>query len=412
MDPPSSTPSSLILNIENKPSIHSNHHHHHHHHHTSSSPFHPNEDNIYLHGGAPHRLMNDEFAGFFHHENHHENDSNNVHIHHVGAEATPCINVCLSQYPQGRPLPMVLQTDRDMLTTCMMAPHEKQLKHEGEVQHHHVNHSSKDGHGHGKANEEEEEGEEEEEEEEEDFDEHGGDGDDGDGDDGVDSDEEDEEECEITDMRTQPWPCEATLMSTSMKAANNATTTSPYPTVSSMVMCSSSNGEQGSSPIACLDCGNQAKKDCIHTRCRTCCKSKGLECPTHIKSTWVPAHKRRHKLSNGLHTMVSVPKKEFLGFQFEDQCGVLHNYTTVMTTPPTTSPATTNHEQFHGEASDEATTTLCTHPHASASNGSSPHQASHKPTWLQQGNKYNLLHACIYCIRYVSTYVFMYVGVD
>ena len=153
MDPPSSTPSSLILNIENKPSINSNHHPSSS---SSSSPFHPSEDNIYLHGGAPHRLMNDEFAGFFHHE-HHRNDGNNVHINHVGDEATACINVCLSQYPHGRPLPMVIQADRDMLATCMMATHEKQLKHEGEVQHHHVNHSSKDGHEHGEANEEEEE---------------------------------------------------------------------------------------------------------------------------------------------------------------------------------------------------------------------------------------------------------------
>ena len=44
---------------------------------------------------------------------------------------------------------------------------------------------------------------------------------------------------------------------------------------------------------------------------------------------------------------------------------------------------TTNHEQFHGEGSDEAT--ACTHSHASASNGTPPHQAPHKPTWLQQG---------------------------
>ncbi|MCO5567191.1 hypothetical protein L7F22_020879 [Adiantum nelumboides] len=51
----------------------------------------------------------------------------------------------------------------------------------------------------------------------------------------------------------------------------------------------------GSSPIACLDCGNQAKKDCMHMRCRTCCKSRGLECATHVKSTWVPAYKRRQR---------------------------------------------------------------------------------------------------------------------
>ncbi|WVZ25235.1 hypothetical protein V8G54_003779 [Vigna mungo] len=47
--------------------------------------------------------------------------------------------------------------------------------------------------------------------------------------------------------------------------------------------------------ISCQDCGNQAKKDCPHMRCRTCCKSRGYECQTHVKSTWVPASKRRER---------------------------------------------------------------------------------------------------------------------
>lgn len=47
--------------------------------------------------------------------------------------------------------------------------------------------------------------------------------------------------------------------------------------------------------INCQDCGNQAKKDCPHLRCRTCCKSHGFQCQTHVKSTWVPAAKRREK---------------------------------------------------------------------------------------------------------------------
>ncbi|KAK7304914.1 hypothetical protein VNO77_42808 [Canavalia gladiata] len=45
----------------------------------------------------------------------------------------------------------------------------------------------------------------------------------------------------------------------------------------------------------CQDCGNQAKKDCTHRRCRTCCKSRGFDCPTHVKSTWVPAARRRER---------------------------------------------------------------------------------------------------------------------
>ncbi|XP_050226491.1 protein SHI RELATED SEQUENCE 1 [Mercurialis annua] len=50
-----------------------------------------------------------------------------------------------------------------------------------------------------------------------------------------------------------------------------------------------------SSGMSCQDCGNQAKKDCIHMRCRTCCKSRGFDCSTHVKSTWVPASKRRER---------------------------------------------------------------------------------------------------------------------
>ena len=52
---------------------------------------------------------------------------------------------------------------------------------------------------------------------------------------------------------------------------------------------------QGS--MNCQDCGNQAKKDCSHMRCRTCCKSRGFHCQTHVKSTWVPAAKRRDRLA-------------------------------------------------------------------------------------------------------------------
>ncbi|MED6186871.1 hypothetical protein PIB30_070825 [Stylosanthes scabra] len=47
----------------------------------------------------------------------------------------------------------------------------------------------------------------------------------------------------------------------------------------------------------CSDCGNQAKKDCSYSRCRTCCKNKGFHCPTHVRSTWIPVHTRRHKSS-------------------------------------------------------------------------------------------------------------------
>ncbi|KAK8492997.1 hypothetical protein V6N13_095575 [Hibiscus sabdariffa] len=56
-----------------------------------------------------------------------------------------------------------------------------------------------------------------------------------------------------------------------------------------------SGGSGSSSTTTCQDCGNQAKKDCSHRRCRTCCKSRGFDCSTHVKSTWVPAARRRER---------------------------------------------------------------------------------------------------------------------
>ncbi|KAL4383802.1 hypothetical protein GQ457_15G028640 [Hibiscus cannabinus] len=56
-----------------------------------------------------------------------------------------------------------------------------------------------------------------------------------------------------------------------------------------------SGGSGSSSGTTCQDCGNQAKKDCSHRRCRTCCKSRGFDCTTHVKSTWVPAARRRER---------------------------------------------------------------------------------------------------------------------
>ncbi|GMI78281.1 SHI RELATED SEQUENCE 1, STYLISH 1 [Hibiscus trionum] len=54
-------------------------------------------------------------------------------------------------------------------------------------------------------------------------------------------------------------------------------------------------GSGGGGNISCQDCGNRAKRDCLHMRCRTCCKSQGFACQTHVKSTWVPSYKRREK---------------------------------------------------------------------------------------------------------------------
>lgn len=58
-----------------------------------------------------------------------------------------------------------------------------------------------------------------------------------------------------------------------------------------MMMGCEENGEFR----VCQDCGNRAKKDCSYKRCRTCCKGRGFDCSTHVKSTWIPASMRRDR---------------------------------------------------------------------------------------------------------------------
>nr|XP_043608495.1 protein EXPRESSION OF TERPENOIDS 1-like [Erigeron canadensis] len=72
---------------------------------------------------------------------------------------------------------------------------------------------------------------------------------------------------------------------------------------------SSSGG--GGGGVNCQDCGNQAKKDCQHMRCRTCCKNRGFLCQTHVKSTWVPASKRRERQQQ----LMSLASQQNLGTQ-------------------------------------------------------------------------------------------------
>lgn len=45
--------------------------------------------------------------------------------------------------------------------------------------------------------------------------------------------------------------------------------------------------------MRCQDCGNQAKKDCSYMRCRSCCRSRGFQCQTHVKSTWLSVSTKR-----------------------------------------------------------------------------------------------------------------------
>jgi LRP1 type putative zinc finger protein len=57
----------------------------------------------------------------------------------------------------------------------------------------------------------------------------------------------------------------------------------------------SEGGGDESGLKACKDCGNRAKKGCEYTRCRTCCRGRGYDCSTHVRSTWVPASRRRER---------------------------------------------------------------------------------------------------------------------
>lgn len=69
------------------------------------------------------------------------------------------------------------------------------------------------------------------------------------------------------------------------------------------------SGAVGSSS-RCQDCGNQAKKDCVYLRCRTCCKTRGFQCQTHVKSTWVPVSQRRPRHP---HQLSSIPQQQLPG---------------------------------------------------------------------------------------------------
>ncbi|KAL3693784.1 hypothetical protein R1sor_007435 [Riccia sorocarpa] len=86
---------------------------------------------------------------------------------------------------------------------------------------------------------------------------------------------------------------EHTLQLREAQRAKVAAPQPPQPAAAAAAVAAGVGSAQGGT--ACLECGNQAKKDCLHQRCRTCCKSRGLNCPTHIKSTWVPAAKRRER---------------------------------------------------------------------------------------------------------------------
>ncbi|CAN6803787.1 unnamed protein product [Brassica oleracea] len=69
----------------------------------------------------------------------------------------------------------------------------------------------------------------------------------------------------------------------------------------------------------CQDCGNQAKKDFPYMRCRTCCKSRGFDYQTHVKSTWVPAAKRHETGPVSLPTVFRCLRVSSIDDEDEDR---------------------------------------------------------------------------------------------
>ncbi|QHO32023.1 Protein LATERAL ROOT PRIMORDIUM [Arachis hypogaea] len=101
------------------------------------------------------------------------------------------------------------------------------------------------------------------------------------------------------------------------------------------------NGDGGGSSIygpefrVCQDCGNRAKKDCSYKRCRTCCKGRGYDCSTHVKSTWVPVSHRRARDITVVAAAALGANKRLRAF------GSSQTTTTTNTSHSSTSNATT-----------------------------------------------------------------------
>ncbi|KAK8655181.1 hypothetical protein V6N13_107771 [Hibiscus sabdariffa] len=109
-------------------------------------------------------------------------------------------------------------------------------------------------------------------------------------------------------------------------------------------------GSGSSSGTTCQDCGNQAKKDCTHRRCRTCCKSRGFDCPTHVKSTWLPAARRRERqlmaaaaTTGGAGSSVSVSRAKKLRL-VNSQTTTTPHTSTSSTTPRSFDTSSSHHD--------------------------------------------------------------------
>ncbi|XWS52625.1 hypothetical protein CRYUN_Cryun11dG0086800 [Craigia yunnanensis] len=112
-----------------------------------------------------------------------------------------------------------------------------------------------------------------------------------------------------------------------------------------------SGGSGSSSGATCQDCGNQAKKDCIHRRCRTCCKSRGFDCLTHVRSTWVPAARRRERqLMTAAATTVGAGSSGSTSGAKKQRLITSQNTTTSHTSTSNTTPRSFDTSSSHQDA--------------------------------------------------------------
>ena len=102
---------------------------------------------------------------------------------------------------------------------------------------------------------------------------------------------------------------------------------------------------------ACVDCGNKAKRDCNYRMCRTCCKSRSYDCPTHVKSTWVPAARRRERqaavpgfVAGGGSSGSSSADAKRPRLGSTQAATTSHTSTSVPNTPPRSFDATSTHQ--------------------------------------------------------------------
>ncbi|KFK34683.1 hypothetical protein AALP_AA5G177900 [Arabis alpina] len=88
----------------------------------------------------------------------------------------------------------------------------------------------------------------------------------------------------------------------------------------------------------CKDCGNRAKKECLFERCRTCCKSRGYHCVTHVKSTWIPSSSSSSQHHRTATSLSSSDRKKKLRIDPSDKA-------TVLIVPTTTSRQETSFKE-------------------------------------------------------------------